>query len=133
MAFRVLIVDDSPAMRRFIARVLDVSGFPVSDIHEAADGRQALDVLEREWVDVILTDINMPGMNGAEMLEKMSQNELMRQIPVLVVSTDATVHRIVQMRQLGARGYLSKPFSPEELRAELEQVVGVESAGVDNV
>jgi two-component system chemotaxis response regulator CheY len=125
MAFRVLIVDDSAAMRNFIRRVLDLSGFPVAETLEAGHGREALEVLDREWVDVLLTDINMPEMNGAELLEKLAANELTSQIPVLVVSTDATEHRMTQMRRLGARGYLSKPFSPEQLREQLEQVLGV--------
>ena len=64
MAFRLMIVDDSPVMRAFVRRVLGISGLDIAEIFEAGDGQEALDLLEREWVDVVLTDINMPNMDG---------------------------------------------------------------------
>jgi two-component system chemotaxis response regulator CheY len=125
MAYRVLIVDDSPAMRTFVRRVIELSGFELSDCFEASDGWQALDVLRAEWVDAILTDINMPGMDGQEFLRRLAEDELLRSIPAIVISTDATAHRIASMVSLGARGYVTKPFLPETLRAELERTLGV--------
>jgi two-component system chemotaxis response regulator CheY len=124
MAFTVLIVDDSPAMRSFVKRVLDLSGFETGVCHEAGNGQEALDVLASEWVDVILTDINMPVMNGEEFVQKLAASESFRSIPVLVVSTDRTEDRVKQMMSLGAKGYVKKPFQPEELREELERVLG---------
>ena len=123
MAYRVLIVDDSAAMRSFIRRVMNISGFECERQLEAADGREALDVLGREWVDLILTDINMPGMNGEEFVRRVEQDEGLRSIPILVVSTDSTSQRVQQMLTLGAKGYISKPFSPEGLRLELERLL----------
>jgi len=128
MAYRVLIVDDSPAMRSFIRRVMDVSGFEYSECFEAGNGQEALEVLNREWVDVILTDINMPEMNGEELVRTLEQDEKLKSIPILVVSTDATSTRIQQMLSLGARGYVTKPFPPETLREELERVLEVPNA-----
>lgn len=128
MAYRVLIVDDSPAMRSFVHRVICLSGFELSDCFEASNGQEALDLLGREWVDVILTDINMPGMDGEEFLRRLTKEEMLRSIPVVVVSTDATLKRIRRMMDLGARGYLTKPFLPESLRAELERTLGVPCA-----
>lgn len=125
MAYRVLIVDDSPAMRTFVRRVIDLSGFELSECFEASNGGEALDVLRKEWVDAILTDINMPGMDGQEFLRRLSQDELLRSIPAIVISTDATAQRIASMVYLGARGYVTKPFLPETLRAELERTLGV--------
>ena len=125
MAFSVLIVDDSPAMRSFIRRVLDMSGFDVGSCFEAGDGLEALERLSEQWVDVVLTDINMPRMNGEELLRRMSEDELMKEIPVLVVSTDSTEARIETMAALGAKGYVTKPFHPEKLRIELERVLEV--------
>ena len=125
MAYRVLIVDDSPAMRCFVRRVIDLSGFELSDCFEASNGVEALDVLRTEWVDAILTDINMPGMDGQEFLRRLSQDELLRSIPAIVISTDATSHRMESMALLGARGYVTKPFLPETLRGELERTLGV--------
>jgi len=118
-----LIVDDSPAMRTFIRRVVDLSGLEVSGYAQAADGASALRLLQNQAVDVILTDINMPGMDGEELLQRLQQDERLRLIPVIVVSTDATAGRMERMLALGARGYVAKPFSPEGLRAELERVL----------
>ncbi|HUA20134.1 MAG TPA: response regulator [Bryobacteraceae bacterium] len=126
MAFRVLIVDDSPAMRTFIRRVMDASGFDVGAYFQASDGEEALELLAREWVDVILTDINMPRMNGEELLRLIEERQI--EVPVVVVSTDATAVRVNQMRMLGAKGYITKPFAPEALREELERVLGGASA-----
>jgi two-component system, chemotaxis family, chemotaxis protein CheY len=125
MAFRFMIVDDSPVMRAFIVRVIGSSGFEVAQCMEASNGREALDLLTRHGSDIVLTDINMPVMNGEDFLRCMEQDELLRGIPVLVVSTDASAHRMRRMMSLGARGYVTKPFSPEQLRFKLEQLLGV--------
>jgi two-component system, chemotaxis family, chemotaxis protein CheY len=124
VAYRVLIVDDSPAMRTFVRRVLRASRFDAAECFEAASGREALELLRSQWVDAILTDINMPGMDGEQFLREVEADELLRSIPVVVISTDSTERRIGQMMALGARGYIRKPFQPEELRAELERSLG---------
>jgi two-component system, chemotaxis family, chemotaxis protein CheY len=125
MAFQVLIVDDSPAMRSFVRRVIELSGFEANLFLEASNGREALKLLSENWVDVVLTDINMPEMNGEEFLRAVEADEGLRSIPVIVVSTDRTDVRRRQMLDLGARGYVAKPFTPEVLREELEAVLGV--------
>jgi len=124
MAFSVLVVDDSPAMRGFIRRVMTLSGLEVETCLEAANGEEALQRLREQLVDVIITDINMPKMNGEEFLRRLETEGLARSIPTLVVSTDATKARILRMLSLGADGYMTKPFSPEALREELERVLG---------
>ena len=129
MAYNVLIVDDSPAMRSFVRRVLELSGIEVGRCMEAGDGAEALEVLRKEWVDVVLTDLNMPTMDGEQFVRKMEEDPAMRAIPVLVVSTDRTDHRVQQMLTLGAKGYVTKPFQPESLREELERALGERHAG----
>jgi two-component system, chemotaxis family, chemotaxis protein CheY len=129
MAFTILIVDDSPAMRAFVKRVLYLSGFDMGTCYEAGNGKEGLELLNRQWVDVVLTDINMPVMNGEEFVQNLAAHESFHTIPVLVVSTDRTDDRIRQMIALGAQGYVKKPFQPEELREELEKVLGVAYAG----
>lgn len=124
MAFNVLIVDDSASMRKVIRRVLMLSGFDVGSCLEAGDGLEALAVLEREWMDVVVTDINMPNMNGEELLEKLSADVMRCSIPVLVVSTDRSDDRLKRMMALGARGYVTKPFLPETLGAAMAQIMG---------
>ncbi len=128
MAFSVLIVDDSPVMRGFIRRVMTLSGFEVGECLEASDGEEALDCLHERSVDVILTDINMPKMNGEEFLRRLETDERLRSVPTLVISTDATKARILKMISLGAQGYMTKPFSPEALREELERILGERNA-----
>ncbi|HKW97092.1 MAG TPA: response regulator [Bryobacteraceae bacterium] len=125
MAFRVLIVDDSPTMRAFVRRVLEMSGFEVSACHQAGNGAEAMAVLRGQPVDVVLTDINMPEVNGEELVGRIEQDQHLRSIPVVVVSTDATANRMRRMMELGAKGYVIKPFSPEALRQEVERVLGV--------
>ncbi len=124
MAYRVLSVDDSPAMRAFVRRVMEISGFETSKCLEADSGEEALELLRSDWVDVILTDINMPGIGGEEFLRKLAEEELLRSIPAVVISTDATQLRMDRLAALCARGYITKPFRPEELREELERVLG---------
>lgn len=124
MAFTVLVVDDSPVMRSFIRRVMTLSGFEVGECYEAADGEEALARLKEHNVDVILTDINMPKMNGEELLRQLESDQRLRSVPALVISTDATKQRILRMLSLGAEGYMTKPFSPEALREELERILG---------
>lgn len=122
----VMIVDDSPATRRMIRRVLEMTGLPVDEFIEAGDGQQALSQWEQTPVDLVFTDINMPGMNGEEFLEELRRRNLL--VPVLVISTDATHDRQERMRALGAHGYISKPFSPEALRDEVERILEVPRA-----
>lgn len=129
MAFDVLIVDDSPAMRSFIGRVLDLSGMEIGTRLEAGHGAEALEILGKSWVDVILTDINMPVMNGEEFLTEVASRGDLKTVPVVVVSTDSTGKRVERMLSLGAKGYVKKPFSPESLREELERVLEVSHGG----
>ena len=124
MAINVLIVDDSPAMRSLIARVLRLSGLEVGVQFEAGNGIEALAVMREQWVDVILTDINMPGMDGEELVEAMEADEVLKMVPVIIVSTDGTEARRQRLRSMGARGYIRKPFRPEALRNEVLKVLG---------
>jgi len=120
-----LIVDDSPAMRAFVRRAVNLSGLDVTGCLEASNGIEALQILGKQWVDAILSDINMPGMDGEEFLCQLKTDDLLRAIPVVIISTDNTDHRIERMLALGARGYVTKPFRPETLRETLERTLGV--------
>jgi two-component system chemotaxis response regulator CheY len=129
VAFRVLIVDDSPVMRTFIRRTIVLSGMEGAEILEASDGLEALNLLRAQWVDVVLTDINMPSMDGEQLVRCLEADDLLKSVPVVIVSTDSTESRMRQMLALGARGYVKKPFLPETLRGELERVLGGAYAG----
>jgi len=125
MGLQILIVDDSPAMRAFIRRVVKLSGIEVENYFEAANGAEALERLAANPVDAVLTDISMPVMDGEQFVRKMREAGPFQSTPVIVISTDATIHRIHTMRALGAVGYLQKPFGPEQLRDELDRVLAV--------
>ncbi len=125
MALQILIVDDSPAMRAFIRRVMRLSGIEVDVYHEAGNGLEALVQLLNHPIDAVLTDINMPVMDGETFVRKLRAGGPFQATPVVVISTDATAHRIQTMLSLGAVGYLQKPFGPEQLRSELDRVLGV--------
>ena len=123
MSFRMLIVDDSAAMRTFIKRVVDMSGLEPSAIVEAQNGREALECLASERIDVVLSDINMPVMDGEQFLMELGATGKLREIPVVIVSTDSTATRVGRALELGARGYVKKPFTPEALRNVLEEAM----------
>jgi two-component system, chemotaxis family, chemotaxis protein CheY len=125
MAFHLMIVDDSAAMRAVIVRVIWLSGLDVGICMQASNGQEALDLLRANWIDIVLTDVNMPVMNGEQFVCRMEADEMLRTIPVLVVSTDGSEKRVERMMSLGAKGYVKKPFSPELLRKSIEQLLGV--------
>jgi len=129
MSFNVLIVDDSHAMREVIKKIITLSGFKMDKCLESANGLEALETLKREWVDIIISDINMPEMNGMELLRRLKQDELYREIPVVMISTEGSNVRVEEAFALGARGFIKKPFLPEELRKQLYDVLGVSSDG----
>lgn len=124
MSLRIMIVDDSPAMRTFIGRIIQLSGLDVACCIQASNGMEALNLLREELVDVVLSDINMPVMDGEQLLRELANDAALRKIPVVVVSTDSTDLRRTRMLELGARGYVRKPFAPETLRYELEMALG---------
>jgi two-component system, chemotaxis family, chemotaxis protein CheY len=124
MSLNILTVDDSPVMRTFLRKVITLTGLPVGECCEAADGEAALLALRERWVDLILTDINMPGMNGEEFVRRLKEDKVLRDIPIIVVSTDASRSRIEHMLSLGATGYICKPLVPETLRDEVERILG---------
>jgi two-component system chemotaxis response regulator CheY len=129
MSFNVLIVDDSSSMRAIVRKTMKVSGFDIGELLEAADGREAIKVLNDEWVDLVLTDINMPNMNGLELISEMKKDEILKSIPVVMVTTEGSEKRIQESMNLGASGYIQKPFMPEEIKRTLSTIMGEEKDG----
>jgi two-component system chemotaxis response regulator CheY len=126
MAFNILIVDDSPAMRRVVRRVVEIAGVDVGKYLEAGNGIEALALLRSDWVDLVMTDINMPDMDGEQLLVEVRNDPILATIPVLVVSTDRSETRAKKMMSLGADGYVSKPFLPTTLSQEMYRLLGGE-------
>jgi two-component system chemotaxis response regulator CheY len=114
-----MIVDDSPVMRAFVKRTIQIAGLEMESCVEAGNGREALEKLAAEPVDLILTDINMPVLDGEGLLEALKRSPQWGHIPVVVVSTDSTEQRVGDLLRLGARDYVRKPFPPEKLSGVL--------------
>lgn len=123
MTKRLMIVDDSPVMRSFVRRTLEIAGFGIEHCAEASNGAEALEKLSGIEVDLILTDINMPVLDGEGLLRALRSDPELSRIPVVVVSTDSTDQRVDSLMGLGARGYLKKPFQPEKLSGILSGIL----------
>ncbi len=125
---RILIVDDSSIMRTLIKRVLALANVPADDILEAGNGAEALAILESKDVQVLLTDINMPEMNGVELLQKLMTSDRWKRLTRVVISTDGSASRREEVAGLDVRCYLEKPFTPEVMRDVLNEVAGAPGA-----
>ena len=112
----ILIVDDSAVMRAMIKRVTSLAGLPVGRVFEAANGREALDILEQHPVQFVFTDLNMPVMTGTELLREMLTREHWRGIVRVIISTDGSDSRRDEAKDLSVAVYVEKPFRPEEMR-----------------
>jgi len=124
MAYNILIVDDSNPMRAVIKKVVKASGFDVGRFFEATDGHDALKVLNHEWIDLVLTDYNMPHMNGLELVEKMDKDENLKSIPVIMITTEGSRERVQEFMAKGVMDYIKKPFTPEQIKQRLKHVMG---------
>jgi two-component system chemotaxis response regulator CheY len=124
MSYNILIVDDSKTIRSVIKKTLDIAGVPVGDLYEAENGKEALDLMNSNWIDLIFADINMPVMSGIEMVKKMSEDNILDKTPVIIVSTEGSKTRIDDLLELGVRAYLRKPINPEDLRNIVKEVMG---------
>jgi two-component system, chemotaxis family, chemotaxis protein CheY len=115
----VLIVDDSAAIRKILQRVLRQAEIPIGSVFEAGDGVEALSMLTAQNVGLILSDINMPNMDGLELLSKVKANESWRNLPMIMVSTEGSQAKVLEAVELGAAGYVRKPFTAEQIKEKL--------------
>ncbi len=123
MGKKVLIIDDSNTMRKIVTRSLRQAGLEFDTILEAADGQAALEVLQGETVDIILSDINMPNMDGIEFLRHKQGNDKIKDIPVVMITTEAGTDILNEAMNLGALGSIKKPFTPDQVQEVLGNVL----------
>ena len=123
MSFSILVVDDSPLIRKMMKRSLGLSKLDLGQVFEATNGQEALALLQQEWVDVVLADIHMPVMSGTQLIETMSTDEMLKHIPVVVVSAERSQPAIEHLKTLGICAHLTKPFTPEEVLATVSSVL----------
>ena len=126
MSFNILVVDDSAVMRAMIIRTLRLSGVPVGELLEAANGAEALARVAERWVDLVLLDINMPVMDGEAVVDHLRADPAHAALPIIIVSTERSETRIASLRSRGV-AFVHKPFTPEQLRDTIIAVTGVET------
>jgi len=124
MAANILVVDDSGTMRSMIKRTLSICGLDIGEVYEAGNGIEALAQMAAHDIHVVLLDINMPVMNGVQFVERVRDDVHLRNIPVVIASTEGSETRIAELMAAGARGYVRKPFRPEQIRDVLLPFVG---------
>lgn len=124
MAYNILVVDDSQTMRTMLVKTLRMTDLELGDIQVAVNGREALEKLKEHWIDLVLTDLNMPDMTGIQLVEAMADDGLIKSIPVIVISTDGSEERIAHLKKQGVREYIRKPFTPEVISEAITRILG---------
>jgi two-component system chemotaxis response regulator CheY len=120
---RTLIVDDSSVMRKIVERALRQAGLDPLVVHEAGSGIEGLDLLRAKRVDLIVSDINMPSMDGLEFLRQLRAQNLAVGVPVVMITTESSEEHVKQAIQAGARGYIRKPFTAEQVKERVLPLV----------
>jgi len=123
----VLLVDDSETVLDVLSRTLKLAGLDLNQVYRAGNGQEALQLLKANWVDLVFADINMPVMGGVEMVETMARDGLLKTIPVVIVSTEGSATRIQSLREKGVAGYIRKPFTPESIKAVVQEVMAAKN------
>ena len=134
MSYNVLIVDDSSVVRTVVRKTIEMSGIEMASVHEAANGKEALEVLNKEWIDIVFADLNMPEMGGVELVQKMSEDSLLVSTPVVIISSERREKRITELKERGIRAYIKKPFRPESFANVVTKVLkDIDAEGANNV
>ncbi len=119
MAVDILIVDDSAAIRKILQRVLLQTDMPIGKVLEAGDGVEALNALKENKVGLILSDINMPNMDGLQLLSELKANPDLKSVPVVMITTEGAQAKVLEAVSLGAVGYVRKPFTADQIKEKL--------------
>src|ERR1700722_9588566 len=121
---KVLIVDDSSVMRKIVERALRQAGLDINEVAEASNGAEALAEIQKGVPDMILSDINMPVMDGLEFLKNLATLDSAKGVPVIMITTEGSEARVVEALSAGAKGYLRKPFTPEQVKERVAPLIG---------
>jgi two-component system chemotaxis response regulator CheY len=123
MPVDVLIVDDSAAIRKILQRMLVQADIQLGTVWEAGDGAEALEILKKSRVQLVLSDINMPNMDGLQLLRQIRTTAEWERIPVIMITTEGGEAKVMEALQLGANGYVRKPFTADQIKQKLEGLV----------
>ncbi len=124
MSLNVLVVDDSSVMRAMIIKTIRMSGLDLGDVYQAANGKEGLDAARDNWVDLVIADINMPIMNGEDMIDAMQADPEIDDIPIIVISTEGSETRIERLQEKGVT-FIHKPFTPEIIKDSIQSLTGI--------
>ncbi len=124
ISYSILIVDDSALTRSVIKRTINMAGIVAAPIFEAGDGKAAVELLKHEKIDLVLMDLNMPIMGGLEATRRIRDEPEMKNVNIVIVSSESTAGRIDQLKQQGVQGYIKKPFTPEQIKCTIEKLLG---------
>jgi two-component system chemotaxis response regulator CheY len=111
-------------MRSVIKKTLKAAGYAGSQFHEAANGKEALELMKNNWIDIVLTDYNMPVMNGLDFIQDTKKEDLLKDIPIAIISTEGNEEKIKKFMDSGAAGYITKPFAAEQIRDLIVNILG---------
>jgi len=126
MPFNILVVDDSASMRKVLRKSIMMCHIGEVSFYEAENGQAALEVLKNEWVDLVFTDINMPVMDGFELVSNLNQDDIHRNTPIIVVTSDVSAENSEQAQKNNIKHIVYKPFRPEAIRELLINLLGLE-------
>jgi len=116
MTKTVLIVDGSPVMRRVVERSLRLAGLELMRVLDAADAAEALALAQQHRLDLVLTDLNLSAMDGLDLMRNLRQNDVTRDVPIVVITSQAGESYVMEALALGARGYIRKPFTADQVK-----------------
>jgi two-component system chemotaxis response regulator CheY len=124
MSFNILIVDDSRTVHGVITKTLELAQIPYDNLLHGFNGEEGLSILNEHDVDLIFSDIHMPKMDGEEMISRIYQTENLKNIPIVIISTEGSKVRIDNLKSMGVKAFLRKPFTPESLKETVDSVMG---------
>jgi len=119
MALNILVVDDSTAIRKILIRVLRQTALAIGEIFEARDGLEALEVVRNNPLNLVLSDINMPNLDGLGLLAQLKNAEASRHLPVVMITTEGSEEKVSQAIRLGSAAYIRKPFTAEQIQEKI--------------
>ncbi len=120
MSTKILVVDDSPLVRKMVGKTIQLSHLENPDVYEAGNGREALDILDSDHMDLVISDIHMPQMGGEELIAAIRKSTKYADLPVMILSSEGSEAMVKKLKAQGIKLFVQKPFTPESLRDAIE-------------
>ena len=126
MSYNILVIDDSACMRKVLKKSIVMCGIGDISFYEAGNGLEGLEVIKKEWIDIIFTDIHMPIMNGLELVKALRADEAIKHTPIIVVTSDTNAENSAEVKAYDIKDIIYKPFRAEDIRRLLTELLGLE-------